>query len=114
MPLDYAVTVCPNCDPVKPGGIGDVVDERCPECGAQMHGLIGTDDELKPRWIDHNWLLISLAAAGQHEAIEAIQDCWDEIDRLRMLVYGAKIETYKSLQIPECLQKLPPNQGLKE
>ena len=31
----------------------------------------------------HNWLIPVLAARGQYEAIEAIQDCWAEIERLR-------------------------------
>lgn len=39
-----------------------------------------------PRWIEHNWLLLSLAAGGQHEAVKAIQDCWAEIDLLRARV----------------------------
>lgn len=45
-----------------------------------------------PRWIEHNWLLLSLAADGQNEAVRAIQDCWAEIDRLR-----AEVVSYEKM-----------------
>lgn len=39
------------------------------------------------RWADHNFLLTCLEAAGQREAIRAIHDLWDEIDRLWVEIF---------------------------
>jgi hypothetical protein len=39
----YSVTVCAKCDPVRPEHIGAATDDVCPECGAQMFGLTGSE-----------------------------------------------------------------------
>ena len=38
----FGITVCRRCDPVLPEHIGPEVDDRCPECGARVFGLLGT------------------------------------------------------------------------
>ena len=44
---DYGVAVCLRCDPVRPEEIGQEFGGKCPECGAPLFGLLGT--EVSPR-----------------------------------------------------------------
>lgn len=42
----YGVTVCRDCDPVRPENLGPELDieeyGECPGCGAPLFGLLGT------------------------------------------------------------------------
>lgn len=41
--LQYSVEICCHCDTVCPENIGPEVDDICPECGAKLFGLLGTE-----------------------------------------------------------------------
>ena len=41
--LEYGVEVCLRCDPVAHERIGPQVEAQCPDCGAPLFGLLGTE-----------------------------------------------------------------------
>lgn len=47
---DYGVGVCLYCDPVKREELGQVIDHACPECGAPLFGLLGTESPERFHW----------------------------------------------------------------